>query len=38
MEPNLIFQPSPKVFALTECVKIKIKGFKNGENQVQTTT
>jgi hypothetical protein len=36
MEPNLIFEPSSKVFDLTKCVKIKTKGFKNGENQVQT--
>jgi hypothetical protein len=38
MEPNLIFEPSPKVFDLTKCVKIKTKGFLNGENQVQTAT
>jgi hypothetical protein len=38
MEPNLIFEPNPKVFYLEKCVKIKTKGFKNGGNQIQTTT
>ena len=37
MEPNLIFEPNPKVFYLEKCVKIKTKGFKNVKNTILTS-